>query len=96
MKITGEAKEELESTLRHNDEIREEERVRMDTMREEERVRMAHNAIVIFSDDESNSERRQILSKPVTSSNKSFTFPDKHKSDNEESPLKKTHQGPFT
>ena len=68
----------------------------MDAMREEDRFCMAQNAIIIFSDDKSNSERRQILSKPVTSSNKSFTSPDKHKSDNEESPLKKTHQGPFT
>ena len=48
-----EAKENLEITLRHNDEIREEERVCMDAMREEERVRMAQNAIIIFSDDES-------------------------------------------
>ena len=38
--MINEAKEELEITLRHNDEIREEERVCMDTMREEERVHM--------------------------------------------------------
>ena len=49
--MINKAKENLESTLRHNDEIREEERVRMDAMREEERVRMAHNDIIILSDD---------------------------------------------
>ena len=65
-------------------------------MREEERVGMAHNSIINLSDDESDSGRRKIPSKPVTSSNKASTFPDKHKSDNEETPLKKTHQGPFT
>ena len=43
-----EAKENLESTVRHNDEIMEEEHVCMDTMKEEERVRMAQNAIIIF------------------------------------------------
>ena len=41
MKMINEAKEELESTLRHNDEIVQEERVRMDAMRKEERVRMS-------------------------------------------------------
>ena len=35
MRMIIEAKENLEITLRHNDEIREEERVRMDAMREE-------------------------------------------------------------
>ena len=45
--MINEAKEELERTLCHTDEIREEERVCMDTMREEERVCMAHNAIII-------------------------------------------------
>ena len=32
----------------------------------------------------------------MTLSNKASTFLAKHKSDNEETPLKKTHQGPFT
>ena len=41
------------------------------------------------------SGRRQLPSKPVKSSNKASTFPDKNKSDNEETPLK-NHQGPFT
>ena len=60
MRIILKAKENLKSTLRHNYEIREEERVCMDTIREEERVRMAHNAIVILSDDEYDSGRREI------------------------------------
>ena len=59
-----EANENLVSTLRHNDEIREEECVRMDTMREEEHVCMAQNTIMIVSYDESDSGRREI---PITS-----------------------------
>ena len=38
----------------------------MDAIREEERVRMAQNDVIISSDDESDSGRRQIPSKPVT------------------------------
>ena len=95
MKMINKGKEELESALPHNDETREEERICMDAMREEERVRMAQNAIIILSDDKYNSGRREIPSKPVTSSNKASTFPDEHKSDNEETPLVKTRQGPF-
>ena len=91
--MINEAKEELESTLHNNDERREEERVRMDAMMEEELVCMAQNDIIISSDDESNSGRRQIPSKPVTSSNKASTFLAKHKSDNEETPLKKKSSG---
>ena len=68
----------------------------MDAIREEERVRMAQNTIIISSDDESDSVRRKIIPEPVTSSNKASTFPAKYKSDNEETPLKKTHQGLFT
>ena len=75
MRMIIEAKVNFESTLHHNDEIREEERFRMDAMREEERVHMAQNSIIITSDDESDSGRRQIPSKPVTSSNKESTFP---------------------
>ena len=55
---------------------------------------MMQNAIIILSDDESDSGRRQIPSKPGTSYNKVFTFPAKHKSDNEETPLKKNHRDP--
>ena len=61
----------------------------MDVTREEERVRMAHNAIIFFSDDKSDSGRREIQSKPVTSSNKASTFSAEHKSDNEKTPLEK-------
>ena len=68
----------------------------MDAMMEEERVRMAQNTIIILSGDKSGSGRREIPSKPVTSYNKAYTFPDEHKSGNEEKSLKKTHQGPFT
>ena len=66
MKMIDEAKEESESTLRTNDEIKEEERVHMDAMREEERVRMTQNANIISSDEKSDSGRRSITSKPVT------------------------------
>ena len=85
----------MENTLSHNDAIREKESVRIYAMSEEELVHTAQNAIIISSDEESDSGRRQIPSKPVPSSNKASTFLAKHKSDNEETPLKKTHQGPF-
>ena len=94
MKMIKEAKEHLVSTLRHNDKMREEECVRINAMREEERVHMAHNAIIILSDKEYDSGRRQIPSKPVTSSNKSSTFTAEHKSDNEETPLEKLIRDP--
>ena len=81
--------------MSNNDATREQYCVCMDAMREEERVRMAQNAIIILSDDKYNSGKREIPSKPVTSSNKASTFPDEHKSDNEETPLVKTRQGPF-
>ena len=42
----------------------------MDVMMEEERVHMAQNAIIILSGEIFDSGRRQIPSKPVTSSNK--------------------------
>ena len=83
MKMINEAKEELENTLRHNDAIREEERVRTNATREEERVRMAHNTIIILSKsassdgsletsyvESSDSGTRQLTTKPVMSSNK--------------------------
>ena len=96
-KMINETKEELEKTLRHNDAIRE-----------EERVRMAHNTIIISSEssssydsletsyvESSGSGRKQIQTKSVISSNKSSTFLAKHKSDNEET-LLKTHQGSYS
>ena len=55
---------------------------------------MAHNAIIISSDDKSDSViRREIPSKPVILSNKSSTFPAKHKSGNEETPFEKQKSG---
>ena len=66
----------------------------MDTIKEEECVRMELNAIKISSDYESDSGRRQIPSKPVKSFNKASTIPSKHKSDNEETPFKKTIRDP--
>ena len=99
----------MEDTFRHNGAMREEECVCMDAMREEERVHMAQNTVIIssessssddsseiLSDDLSDLGRRQIPTKPVTSSNKSSTFSAKHKSDNEETPLKQPHQDAFT
>ena len=68
----------------------------MDATREEERVHMAHNDIIFSSDDKYDSGRREVPSKPETSSNKAYTFRYENKYDNEETPLKKTHQGPFT
>ena len=68
IKMINKAKEELENTLRHND-----------TIREEERVCMAHNTIIISSESSSSddlletssvesygSERRQIPTKLVS------------------------------
>ena len=48
------------------------------------------------SDDSSESDTRQKPTKAVKLSNKSSTFPDKHKSNNEETPLKQPHQDAFT
>ena len=48
------------------------------------------------SDKSYNSCTRQKTTKPVTSSNKSFTFPAKHKYDNTKTPLKKNHQNSST
>ena len=79
MQMINKAKEELGDTLRHNDAMREKERIRMDAMREQELVRMAQNNIIFSSEslssddsletsyDESyGSVRRQIQYKPVT------------------------------
>ena len=79
---------------------------------EQECVRMAQNYIVISSDsssslssvdlletssdDSSDSGTRQKPTKPVTSYNKSSTFPAKHRYDYEETPLKQHHQDAFT
>ena len=81
----------------------------MEAIREEERFCMAQNTIIISfdssssddlletsSDGSSDSGRRKIPTKPVTPYNKSSAFPAKHKSDNEETPLKQHHQYAFT
>ena len=78
-------------------------------MREKEKVCMAQKYIEIssdslsssssydsletLSDDSSDSGTSKKQTKPVTSSNKSSTFPAKHKYGNEETPLKQPHQG---
>ena len=76
MRTINESKEGLEDTLRNNDAIRE-----------EERVRMAEEMIILLSDDNSDSETSEISSEPTTSSNKASTFPAEHNSDNEGTPF---------
>ena len=49
-----------------------------------------------LSDDSSDSGTRQKPTKPVTSSNKSSTFPAKRKSNNKEAPFKQPHKDTFT
>ena len=99
--MVNRAKKELEKKICHND-----------TIMAQECVCMAHNTIEfssdssssfssdelleILSDDSSYSGARKIQIKPVTSFNKSSTFPAKHDSDNEETPLKQPHQDAFT
>ena len=85
MKMINEDKEGFKDTLRNNDAIGE-----------EERVRMAEETIILSSDENSDSETSKISSEPATSSNKSSTFPAEHNSDNEETPLEKAHAGPWT
>ena len=60
----------MEDTLRHNDAMREEERVRMDAMREEERVRMAQSSIIISSESLSSDD---LLETPSDDSSDSYT-----------------------
>ena len=80
--------------------------------KEQECVHTAHKYIEILSnssssfssddssetslDDSSDLGTWQNPTKPVTSSNKSSTYPVKIKSDNEETPLKQPHQDAFT
>ena len=85
MKMVNQAKDGLEDTLCTND-----------SSMEEERVRAAEDAISISSDEISDSESRDTLSEPATSSSKASTLPAKHTNDNEETPLKKTHPQPWT
>ena len=83
--MINQAKEGLKNTLRN-----------IDAIRDEERVRMAEETIIPASNDNSDSEISEISFEPATSSNKASTFPAEHNSDNEETPLKKTHAGPWT
>ena len=84
----------------------------IDHTKEQERVHRAQNYIKIPSDSSSSSSSDDLSetssddssdsvtsinpTKLVTSSNKSSTFPVKHKSDNETIPLKQPHQDAFT
>ena len=68
--MINEAKDGLENTLRNNDAIRE-----------EERIRAAADAITLSSDDNYNSETRDTSSEPSTSSNKASKFPSEHSTD---------------
>ena len=88
----------MENTLCNNDEIREEERVRMskNTIIISSESLSSDDSLETLSVESSGSGRRQITTKPVRSSNKSSTFTAEHNSDNEGTPLGKTHQGPFT
>ena len=56
----------------------------------------SYDSLKTSSGDSYDSGTRKKPTKPVTSSNKSSTFPSKHKSDNEETPLKHPHQEAFT
>ena len=109
MQMITKAKEELDGKFRHNDEMREEERVHMDEVRDEERVIMAQSTIIISSEssalddsletssfESSDAGKWQIPTKPVTSSNKLSIFSAKHKSGNEETSLKQPHQDALT
>ena len=84
----------------------------MEHAKEQERFHTSQKYIEILSDSLSSSSSddysetsldyspdsgtRQKPTKPVTSSNKSSTFPAKRKSGNEETPLKQPHQDAFT
>ena len=79
MKMINEAKDGLEDTLRTND-----------TIREEERVREAEDEISISSDHNSDLESSDTSSEPAAPSSKESTLPAKHTNDNEVTTLKKT------
>ena len=85
MGMISEAKKRLKITMRN-----------IDAFREEERIYIAEEMIILLSDDNYDSETNEISSKPETSSNKASTYPAGHNSANEETPLRKTHAGPWT
>ena len=79
--------------MRHNDAIREQERVSIahnyiGMSSDSSSSSSSDDSLETSSDDSSDSSTRKKPTKKVTSSNKSSTFPAKHKSDNEETPLK--------
>ena len=81
MKMINEAKEKLESILPHNNEIREEEHVCMaQTIIISSQSLFSDNSLETSSVESSGSGIRQIPTKTVMKSNKSSTFPAKHKS----------------
>ena len=84
MQMINEAKE-VWNTLRNNDIIME-----------EEYVCMAGETIILSSDDNYDSETSEISSELATSSNKVSTFRAEHNADNEETPAKQFHAGPWT
>ena len=59
--MINEAKKELGHILLYDDEMREEEYVRMDAMREQEHVRMAQNTIIISSESSFSDHSLEIL-----------------------------------
>ena len=56
----------------------------------------SYDSSELYLEDSSDSGTREKPTKPVTSFNKSSTFPAKRKYDNEETPLRQPHQGAFT
>ena len=57
---------------------------------------MTGETIILLSDSYSDSETSKKSSEPAMSYNKVSTFPAEHNYDNEATPLKKTHAGPWT
>ena len=101
MVMINKANKELEYILCYNDAMREQERVRMaqnynDVLSDSLSSSSSDDLLETSSDDSSDSGTRQTPTTPVTSSNKSSTFPAKHKYYNEEIPLTQPHQDAFT
>ena len=90
----------MKDSLRYNDASREQECVRMaqkyiEISFDSSSSSSSDDSLETSSDGSSDSGTRQKATKPETSSNKSSTFPAKHRSDNEETPLKQPHQDTF-
>ena len=89
--MINKAKEGSEDTLYYNDAMREKECVRItqnyiEMLSDSSSSSSSEDSLEISYDDSSDSGTRKKPTKPVTSYNKSSTFPAKHKSDNEETP----------